>query len=138
MPEDRQSFYDVEPDGEAVRAAVLTEAESAGTPDFLAVPVDYLQAEIADAAACAWVVARATPHPLATLAQPVQPGNPAAATLPRASVFCTEGNVEDSSSLPFSMKYRSVPGWRYRELAANHMAPVTAPQALAEAFLSPV
>ena len=70
------------------------------------------------------------------MVQPVRLGNPAAAALPRAYVFCTEDKGEGSSSVRFAARYRSAPGWRYREVAANHMAPITAPQALAEAFLS--
>ena len=136
VPEDGQSFYDTEPDGPAMRAADLAEAEAAGTPGYWPVPVEYLRAEITDADDYAWVLARTTPHPLATLAQPVRLGSPAAAALPRAYVFCIEGKGDDSSSRRFAAKYRSAPGWRYRELAANHMAPITAPQALAEAFLS--
>jgi pimeloyl-ACP methyl ester carboxylesterase len=136
VPEDGQSGYDTTGTDEAERASAQAEAAEAGTPGYWPVPVEYLQSEIPDEADCAWTLARATPHPLATFAQPVRLRNPAAAALPRSFVFCTEGKGEGSSSARFAAKFRSAPGWRYREIAANHMAPITAPQALAEAFLS--
>jgi pimeloyl-ACP methyl ester carboxylesterase len=136
VPEDGQSGYDCGGADETERAADRAAAEAADTPGFLPVPVDYLRAEISDAGDRAWVLARTTPHPLATFAQPVRLRNPAAAALPRAYVFCTQGKVAGSSSAGFAARYRSAPGWRYREIAANHMAPVTAPRALADAFLS--
>ena len=77
-----------------------------------------------------------TPHPLATYALPVRLQNLAATILPRAYVFCTEEKGEGSSSVRFAAKYRADPAWRYQEVVANHMAPITAPQALAAAFLS--
>jgi pimeloyl-ACP methyl ester carboxylesterase len=134
--EDGQSLYDSDGMDADARAADMADAEAAGTPGYWPVPVDYLRAQIADSADQEWVLARTTPHPLATYDQPVRLGNPAAAALPRAYVFCTEGKDEHSSSVRFAANYRSAPGWRYREVKANHMAPITAPEALAEAFLS--
>ena len=96
------------------------------------VPEEYLREQIADEADRAWT----TPHPLEALAQPVRMRNASALTLPLAYIFCTEGKDESASSVRFAAKYRSAPGWRYQEVAANHMAPITAPRALAEAFLS--
>jgi hypothetical protein len=126
VPEEGQSEFD---------CIGADAAEAAGTPGYFPVPVAYLRAAIVDAADCAWVLARTTSHPLATYAQPVRLGNPAAA-LPRAYLFCTEGKGEGSSSARFAARYRSASGWHYREVAANHLAPVTAPRALTEAFLS--
>ena len=54
---------------------------------------------------------------------------------PRSYVYCTEGKGEGSDQQALRATYRSAPGWRYREIAANHLAPITAPKALAEAFL---
>jgi pimeloyl-ACP methyl ester carboxylesterase len=136
VPEDGQSDYDCNGASEDDRAADRSAAEAAGTPGYWPVPTDYITAQIADDADRSWTLARMTPHPLAALAQPVRVQNPAAAALPRAYVFCTEGKDEGYSTFRFAAKYRSAPGWRYRELTANHMAPITAPRALAEAFLS--
>ena len=94
------------------------------------------RALIADEADAAWVVARMTPHPLATLTQPLRLGNPAASALPRAFIYCSEGKTAGDSMERFAARLRADPGWRYREVAANHAAPITAPEALAEAFLS--
>ena len=78
------------------------------------------------------------PQPLATYTQPIRLGNPAAAAVPRAFVFCTEGK-EDAAVDPIvrtATRVRSARGWRYRELADTHLAPINAPQATAEALLS--
>lgn len=78
------------------------------------------------------------PQPLATCTQPIRLGNPAAAALPRAFVFCTDGkgDAAEDPTVRAAAKARLDPGWRYRSLAANHLAPINAPQATAEALLS--
>jgi pimeloyl-ACP methyl ester carboxylesterase len=136
VPEDGESEYDCDRASEDDRAADQAAGEAAGTPGYWPVPVDYMRAQIADETDRAWILARMTPHPLAAFAQPVQLQNPAALALPRAYIFCTEGKGKEFSSVRYAAKYRSDPDWRYRELVANHMAPITEPRALAEAFLS--
>ncbi len=132
VPEDGQSEWDCA-GGEADHRAA---AVAAGTPDFWPVPVDYFRQRFPDRNDLEWVLAGSTPHPLATFAQPVRLGNPAAAALPRAFVYCTEGKRPEYASARFAARYRSAPGWRYREIAADHLAPLTAPHALAGALLS--
>ena len=136
VPADGQSAYDAGEASETHRAAEWAAAAAAGTPGYAPAPVDRVAALIADAADRAWVIAKMTPHPLATLTQPLRLGNPAAATLPRAFVYCPEGKTAGGSMERLAARLRADPGWRYREVAANHAAPITAPEALAEAFLS--
>ena len=132
VPEDGLSASDVWPDGEEPRAADRAEAKAAGTPGFLPVPVNAVRAMVADEADREWVLAKSVPHPLATFAQPVRRGDPAAARLPRAYVFCTGGKDPGGPEPAYLARVRSGPGWRYRELAAAHRAPITAPRQTAD------
>ena len=136
VPTDGQSAYDAGEASEAHRAAEWAAADAAGTPGYAPVPADRVAALIADEADRAWVIAKMTPHPLATLTQPLRLGNPAATTLPRAFIYCPEGKIAGGPMERLAARLRADPGWRYREVAANHAAPWTAPRTLAEAFLS--
>jgi pimeloyl-ACP methyl ester carboxylesterase len=133
VPADGQSEYDLEADPVARRTADLAAAAAAGAPGFWPVPTAYIQDQIPDAAEAAWVLDRLTPHPLAAFAQPLRLRHPAW-TGPRAFVYCTEGKHPDGLSTRAAVRLRAAPGWGYREVAANHLAPLTAPQALAAAF----
>jgi len=135
VPEDGQSEYDLEADPAARRADDQAAAAAAGTPGFWPVPTAYIREEIPDAVDAAWVLARMTPHPLATFAQPLRLHHPEP-SVPRAFVYCTEGKHPDGLSTRAAVRLRSAPGWTYREVVANHLAPFTAPQALTAAFLS--
>jgi pimeloyl-ACP methyl ester carboxylesterase len=135
-PEDGQSAYDAWQASEARRAAEWAAAAAAGTPGYAPIPTDLVRTLIADEVDAAWVVARMTPHPIATLTQPLRLDNPAAAALPRAFVYCPEGKTAGGLGERLAERLRSDPGWRYREVAANHAAMITAPKALAAAFLS--
>jgi pimeloyl-ACP methyl ester carboxylesterase len=135
VPVDGQSEYDLEADPATRRAADLAASAAAGTPGFWPVPTAYIQEEMADQTDAAWVLARMTPHPLATFAQPLRLHHPEL-TVPRAFVYCTEGKHPDGLSTRAAVRLRSAPGWAYREVAANHLAPLTVPHALAAAFLS--
>jgi hypothetical protein len=82
--------------------------------------------------------AKLVPQPLATYTQPIRLGNPSAAAVPRAFIFCTEGKgdaAEDPTVLTAN-RIRSDPGWTFRELADTHLAPVNAPRATADVLLS--
>jgi pimeloyl-ACP methyl ester carboxylesterase len=136
VPADGQSAYDAGEASEAHRAAEWAAAEAAGTPGYAPVPADRVAALIADEAVRAWVVAKMTPHPLATLTQPLRLTSPVAAVVPRAFVYCPEGKTAGGPMERLAARLRADAGWRYREVAANHAAPWTAPRALAEAFLS--
>lgn len=80
-----------------------------------------------------WVVSRMAPHPLATMTQPLhlEHGD---TDLPRTFVLCTEGK-ENEFEPPYVARVRSDPSWRFVELAANHVAHVTAPEKLTATLL---
>lgn len=99
-------------------------------------PVEYITARVPDEDDRTWLLAKMVPHPIATFAQPLRLRNPAAEDVPRAFVFCTEGKEPGFQSIATAAVLRADPRWRYRELAANHMAPVTAPAATAEVLPS--
>lgn len=81
-----------------------------------------------------WILTRLSPHPFATLTEPVQVRNPAAAALPRTYVRCTL--TPNPQFDPFAAAARQAgSGWQYRELAAGHLAMVTAPNELAALLL---
>jgi pimeloyl-ACP methyl ester carboxylesterase len=140
VPADGENGYDAELVPDEARAANAAAAEAAGRPGFLVVEpyAEWIRALTPDQADQAWLFAKFAPQPLLTYTQPIRLGNPAAAALPRAFVFCTEGKGE--ADVDFTVRtaarVQSDPGWRYRELADTHLAPVTAPQATAEALLS--
>jgi pimeloyl-ACP methyl ester carboxylesterase len=136
VPRDGQSDFEGDGLSEEEQAAEWAAAEAACLPGYWPVPRKYVQEQITDAPDQTWMLERMTPHPLDAFAQPVRLQHPAAAALPRSYVYCTEGKGEGSTSKRYAATYRSAPGWRYREIAANHLAPITAPKALAEAFLS--
>ena len=100
--------------------------------------MDWIRSLTPDPADQTWLFAKLVPQPLATYTQPIRLGNPAAAAIPRAFVFCTEGKGDAASdpTVRNANRVRSAPGWHYRELADNHLAPINAPQATAEALLS--
>jgi pimeloyl-ACP methyl ester carboxylesterase len=135
VPEDGQSEYDADANVRGRHAAELA-AGAAGTPGFQPVPVEYITARVPDEADRTWLLAKMVPHPIATFAQPLRLRNPAAEDVPRAFVFCTEGKEAGFQTIATAAALRDDPRWRYRDLAANHMAPVTAPAAAAEVLLS--
>ena len=136
VPADGQSFYDALPTGAALLAAHRAAGEAAGVPGFWPVPEEYLRSLLPDAADRDWLLAKMVPHPIATLTQPVRLRNPAAARLPRAYVDCTEDWDPGEPEPAYLARVRAEPGWRYRMLPANHLAPVTAPRATADLLLS--
>jgi pimeloyl-ACP methyl ester carboxylesterase len=138
VPADGEDFYDADLDPPEARAEVAAAGEAAGIPGFIPVQVDFVRALTKDPADLEWLLARLVPQPIATWTQPIRLANPAAAAVPRAFVFCTEGKGSAAED-PFvrnAERAKSAPDWQYRELADNHLAHINAPQATAEVLLS--
>jgi pimeloyl-ACP methyl ester carboxylesterase len=133
VPEDGQSSYDAWPEEAGLEADERQRAEEAGTPGFLPPPLGWIEEAVADEAVRAVMLARMTPHPLATFTQPIRLSNPDAARVPRAFLFCT---ITSESEPPFLARVRSDPAWHYAEIPFEHLAPVTAPRETAEALLA--
>ena len=139
VPTDGEDAYDAEGSSEEVRGADRAAAEAAGMSGFLVVDpyLEWLRSLMPDPSDQAWLIAKLMPQPLATYTQPIRVANPAAAAVPRAFVFCTEGkDAEWDVFRSIAGRLREAPGWRYQELTDNHLAPVNAPQATAEVLLS--
>jgi pimeloyl-ACP methyl ester carboxylesterase len=139
-PADGESGFDAELIPVEDRKAAATAAEAAGMPGYLLFEpyADWIRTMLRDPADADWFLGRLVPQPIASYAQPIRLGNPATAALPRAFVFCTEGKG-DAATDPWvrtAQRVRSDPGWRFRELATNHLAPVNDPRGTAEALLS--
>jgi pimeloyl-ACP methyl ester carboxylesterase len=71
---------------------------------------------------------RRTDHPFKTVVQPITITNPAAATIPRTYIRCTQ---TDFANLPQNAARAQAAGWRYRELDTWHEPMWTMPEALA-------
>jgi len=138
VPADGENSYDAERSFEDVRAYDRAAADAAGMPGFLVVEpyVEWLASLTRDPADRQWLLAKLVPQPLATYTQPIRLGNPTAAGVPRAFVFCTEGKEANDVFASTATRLRTAPEWRYRELTDNHMAPINAPEATAEVILS--
>jgi pimeloyl-ACP methyl ester carboxylesterase len=120
------------------RAADAAMGKDAGIPGYIPVDTEFIRALTLDPAAQGWLLEKLVPPPIASYDQPISLGSVAAAALPRAFIFCTEGKGEPEvdATVRTTQRVRSAPGWRYRELAHNHLAPVNDPQATAEVLLS--
>lgn len=133
VPEDGQSLADAWSDGWEWLAAERVAAADAGSPDDWPVPEDYVRQMVPEEADQEWLLERFLPQPFAALSVPVTLRNPAAATLPRTYIRCTEDAEPDE---PYVTCARTQPNWDYHELAANHFAPFVAPHQTAELLLS--
>ncbi len=86
---------------------------------------------ITDPEMAEWVKRRWTPQPLATYTEPVPGGDARSSALPAAFIHCLGGpSTTTPGFAPFAARARA-DGWQVGELAAGHMAMLTAPQELA-------
>lgn len=131
VPDDGQSFYDAFSDGAEAQASDQQEAEAAGTPGFLPTPVAWIEEAVTDVAVRTVMLARMTPHPLATWTQPIRLTTPNTAQVPRTYIFCTVTSEPDP---PYLTRIRADPNWHYVEIPFDHLAPVTAPRETAESL----
>jgi len=129
-PDDGQSEADLWP--AEMRAAMQADP---ATSRGLRQPPPPALFGITDLELTDWVQARWTPHPLATYTEPVPYGNARSAALPRVYIHCTAG-LGTSTPLfaPCAAKARAN-GWEVRELAAGHVAMLTAPDEVADLLL---
>src|SRR5207237_48164 len=82
----------------------------------------------------AWVRARETKHPLASMSQPIRLANEAAlARIPKTFVYCS--SPATGSFDQFAARFRDDPAWRFHELATGHDAMILQPEAVAKILL---
>jgi len=127
IPDDGQSEADLLP--AAMLAARQTDAAVHGG---LTQPPPPELFGVTDPQLVDWIKTRMTQHPLATYMEPVPAGNARSAAIPRIFVHCN-GNPSTTPDLfsPFADKARAM-GWQVNELAAGHLAMLTAPREVAE------
>ena len=130
VPDAGQSAVDLWPEE---RRAAAQEADPTG--EGLAQPPPLSLFGVSEPGLVDWVDARLTPHPIGTYTQPVPPGDAASAALERTFVYCT-GNPSTTPDVfgPSAEKARSL-GWEVREMAAGHVAMLTAPEELSALLL---
>lgn len=130
LPDDGQSEADLLP-AEMFAARQADAAAHGG----LMQPPPPVMFGVTDPILEAWVKARMTPHPLATYIEPVPAGNATSAVIPRIFIHCT-GNPSTTPDLfSTSAAKAKARAWRVNELAAGHLAMLTAPGLLAELLL---
>jgi pimeloyl-ACP methyl ester carboxylesterase len=138
VPKNGESNYAFLGYDDAGLGTEFRQGQAIGKPGFEVVPVDFIKSLTKVPADQTWLLDRLVPEPMATESQPITLGNLAAATLPRAFIFCTEGKGKPADD-PFArlaQQVRADPHWAYREVADNHLALINAPQATAEALLA--
>jgi pimeloyl-ACP methyl ester carboxylesterase len=128
VPEDGQSAVDLWP---PERRAFAADAESEG----VSMPPPPELFGVTDTALVGWITARMTPHPVSTYTEPVPRGDARSRVPPRVFVKCT-GNPPTTPDVfgPFAESARAK-GWEVHELAAGHLAMLTAPDDVATLLL---
>jgi pimeloyl-ACP methyl ester carboxylesterase len=80
------------------------------------------------------VNAKTTAYPFQCFKQPLSLKNPAACSIPRTFISCTESGWSAEHILPLARRAREE-GWNYYELATGHLAMITHPKELAYLLL---
>ena len=138
LPHDGQSEFDVA--GPDFRAEMEQSAQATGNGWKASVgsveDADaFFRAWLPDVATRQWVVTRlvASPQPIKTFSQAVRLSNPAADSVPRTFIRCpVDGEVWANIYDPIVERVRHDPRWQVRELPSNHVAPIAAPELVAD------
>lgn len=140
VPDHGQSLYDTEliddPEMRARWTAGAIEVNGAMVFPGSASTVDrYLAAwEMTDPADIAWMKAHFMPHPLASVAEPLQAPAHHAEQISSSYIYCA-GSSGSSEAISAPAKKAQARGFDYHEIATGHDAMVTAPHALAALLL---
>lgn len=120
VPDEGQCEYDLWPPELRADADLASGVRPSPPPSLMG---------ITDPQLAAWVVARETPHPMATYLQAPPPASPASGAIPRAYLTCTGGEVTWVFGR-FAEKARTL-GWPVREIATGHDAMLIDPAGVA-------
>ena len=134
VPENGESFLDLV--GEERRAMMEQVVHERG--DGWRLPPPSIASDPgADSQATAemwrWFQPRLAPQPFKTLTQQVRLTHPTVASLQRAYILCAKDHTGGFE--PRMERIHSNPAWRWREIDADHLAHVTAPETLVNALL---
>jgi pimeloyl-ACP methyl ester carboxylesterase len=134
VPENGQSFLDLV--GDERRVALERVVDEQGEGWRLQPPI-VASDPGADSQATdetwRWFQPRLASQPFKTLTQPVRLTHAPDATLQRAYILCAKDHPGELE--PRMERIHANPAWTWREINADHLAHVTAPQTLADALL---
>lgn len=130
IPADGQSEADLLP--APIRAA--RESDAAAHGGLIPPPPPALFG-VTDPGLAQWVTARLNPHPWSTYAEPVPAGNAKSAALTRIFIHCVGNPVTTPDLFAASAAKAKASGWKVQELAAGHLAMLTAPREVAEILM---
>lgn len=82
----------------------------------------------------AWLQSKLTSHPLNTWETPLLFANPAAHSIPRTFISCTEIPLSEDEIAAEETKHAKL-GWSFRHIPTGHDAMITAPEELARLLL---
>jgi hypothetical protein len=134
VPENGESFLDLVGDE---RRAMIEQVVREQGEGWRLPPPSFASDPGADSQATEelwrWFQPRLAPQPFKTLTQPVRLTHPPDATLQRAYILCAKDHTGELE--PRMERIHANPAWRWREIDADHLAHVTAPETLANALL---
>jgi pimeloyl-ACP methyl ester carboxylesterase len=128
LPIDGKSARDLKPD---LWTGLRHCAEASGDEWWVPPPPDWTFG--ISGADWEWVRSKLTDHPLKTWETPFSLTNPAARSIPRTYIYCTEGCSPEEVANQQNECARM--GWQYLSLPTGYDAMITAPKELAELLL---
>ena len=135
VPGHGQSLLDMLPPDRrnAFEEFVRSEGKGWLLPRFAPLPWEQIVRNIwgvSDDADVKWMLDRLVPTPFGHFTEPVQRTNPASEKLARTYVRCLQ--FKHAGFDEHAAMARRTAGWRYREMATPHLAPITHPRELVE------
>jgi pimeloyl-ACP methyl ester carboxylesterase len=124
VPQDGQSVLDIIGPFWRTRFEELTRTQGDG----------WRLPSLAERSMSRGVNVKTTAHPFQSMVQPLFLKNPAAASVPRTFIYCTESGWSAEHIAPLAVRARAE-GWDYYELATDHMAMVNMPKELTDILL---
>lgn len=138
VPGDGQSLLDLlsRERRQAFEEFARSEGEGWLVPRFAQLPWEHIIRNlwgVHDDADVRWMLARLVPTPLGHFTESVHLSNAASNRLPRTYVRCVQ--FQNARFDEHAAMARRTPTWRYREMAAPHLPPVTHPRELTELLM---
>ncbi|MFJ2395278.1 alpha/beta fold hydrolase [Streptomyces sp. NPDC087843] len=135
VPEDGESAADVMPVTQALIDLALKSDNGWRVPPLPGLPPPSGLFGVTDPADVAWLRTTLSDLSVRCLQQPVRLGNPAANSIPRTHIHCTEGRPEGFDRRPVPATQPNGSPARVRELATGHDCMVTMPAELTDLLL---
>jgi pimeloyl-ACP methyl ester carboxylesterase len=126
IPDDNQSEFNLLPTQMSAARAADAAAHGGGIPPPPPVIFGVNDPVLAD-----WITARTTLQPLATYTEPVVAGNAKTLAIPHVFIRCTNYPAGTPRLFETSAQKARAEGWPVHDLAAGHLAMLTAPRELA-------